>query len=195
MTITYRANQHIKLPDRAQHPRGGCGLSSHGTYPRKRPPGTRIARWYCPKGHCTFSLLPDHLAARFPGTLAHIEEVVATVEQARSVEAAADALRADPVTLAAAVRWVQRRVAPVRQLLIIVVGLLPQYLMGCVPTIAGLRERLACEQVLQALRPLVGAQLPVLAAPLGFGRRRAPRGERKRGRQQHMGRDPPVRRP
>jgi hypothetical protein len=45
------------------------------------------------------------------------------------------------------------------------------------------------------LRPLVGAQLPVLASPLGFGRRRALRGERKRGRQQHMGRDPPGRRP
>ena len=76
------------------HPHGGCGFARHSTYRRKKPPGTYIARWYCPQGHCTFSLLPDHLAARFPGTLAEIEQVVATVEQASSVEAAANALRA-----------------------------------------------------------------------------------------------------
>ena len=57
------------LPRCPLHPRGGCGLARHGSYARKRPAGTRIARWYCPQGHRTFSLLPDHLAARFPGTL------------------------------------------------------------------------------------------------------------------------------
>ena len=65
------------------HPRGGCGFARHGTYERMSPPGTQIARWYCPQGHRTFSLLPDHLAARFPGTLSEIEQVVATVEQAQ----------------------------------------------------------------------------------------------------------------
>jgi hypothetical protein len=29
----------------------------------------RIARWYCPEGHRTFSLLPDFLAAKLPGSL------------------------------------------------------------------------------------------------------------------------------
>ena len=52
------------LPRCPLHPRGGCSLARHGSYARKRPAGTRIARWYCPQGHCTFSLLPDYLAAR-----------------------------------------------------------------------------------------------------------------------------------
>lgn len=112
------------------HPRGGCGFARHGSYARVSPAGTRIARWYCPTGHCTFSLLPDHLAARFPGTLSEIEHVVATVEQAKSLEAAADRLRSDDITLPSAVRWVRRRVAAVRSLLTIVVGLFPQWVAG-----------------------------------------------------------------
>jgi hypothetical protein len=118
------------------HPGGGCGFAGHGTYSRVNPPGTRIARWYCPAGHCTFSLLPDHLAARLPGTLSQIEQVVAAVEQAPSLEAAADRLRGEDITLPSALRWVRRRVAPVRRLLTTVVGLLPQWLQGCVPQIS-----------------------------------------------------------
>ena len=75
------------------HPRGGCSLARHGTYARKRPAGTRIARWYCRESHTTFSLLPDCLAARLPGTLTELEEVVAEAEQARSLMAVADQLR------------------------------------------------------------------------------------------------------
>jgi hypothetical protein len=64
-------------------PNGGCGFARHGTYyARGTPPGTEIARWYCLTGHCTFSLLPDCLAARLPGTLAEVESVVRAVEQA-----------------------------------------------------------------------------------------------------------------
>ena len=55
------------------HPHGDCPLARHGTYARKTPPGTRIARWHCPESHTTFSLLPDCLAARLPGTLAELE--------------------------------------------------------------------------------------------------------------------------
>ena len=69
------------------HVQGGCGFCRHGTYGRQTPPGTKVARWRCPAGHCTFSLLPDHLAARLPGTLPEIEHVVATVEAARSLAA------------------------------------------------------------------------------------------------------------
>jgi hypothetical protein len=173
------------------HPRGGCGFARHGTYQRMNPPGTHIARWYCPQGHRTFSLLPDHLAARFPGTLSEIEQVVAVVEQARSLEAAADELRSDPVTLPSAVRWVRRRVRLVRALLTIVVGLLPQSLLGCVPAIAALRARLACPQVLVALREHAKAHLQALARPLGFRHRRAAGGEHQSGFQQCMGPDPP----
>ena len=50
---------------------------AHGTYARKTPRGTQIARWYCPESHMTFSLLPDCLAARLPGTLDEVEQVVA----------------------------------------------------------------------------------------------------------------------
>ena len=173
------------------HPRGGCGFARHGTYERKKPAGTLIARWYCPQGHHTFSLLPDHLAARFPGTLSQIEHVVATVERAKSVEAAADLLRRDAITLPSALRWVRRRLAPVRALLTIVVGLLPQRLLGCVPTIADLRTRLACEQVLVLLRELAQVHLPALARPLGFQHPAYAGGERNRRFQHRMGPDPP----
>ena len=155
------------------------------------PPGTRIARWYCPQAHRTFSLLPDHLAARFPGTLCEIEEVVAAVEQARSVEAAADRLRSDDITLPSAVRWVRRRVSAVRKLLTIVIGLFPQLLLGCAPRLTALRERLACDEVLVVLREVGELHLQALAPPLGFKHPRYRGGEREHRFQQHMGPDPP----
>jgi hypothetical protein len=52
----------------------------------------RIARYYCPTAHETFSLLPDCLASRFPSDLDDLERVVIHVEAARSVEAADDVL-------------------------------------------------------------------------------------------------------
>jgi hypothetical protein len=150
-----------------------------------------IARWYCRRGHCTFSLLPDHLAARFPGTLSEIEQVVAAVEQARSVEVAADALRRDPVTLPSAVRWVRRRVTAVRKLLTRVVGLFPQRLLGCAPSLAAFGERLLTEQVLMTLRDLAQIHLQALPRPLGFHPPRTAGGERSPGFQHYMGPDRP----
>lgn len=189
--VTREAWREARLLHCPVHPRGGCGFARHGTYARKSPAGTLIARWYCPQGHRTFSLLPDHLAARFPGTLSEIERVVATVEQARSLEAAADALRSDPVTLASAVRWVRRRVVPVRGLLTVLVGLLPQFFLGCAPTICALRERLSCEQVLMSSRELAQVHLQALAYPLGLQPPLYAGGERNRCFQQRMGPDPP----
>src|SRR5215472_10779438 len=87
------------------HPLGGCGFARHGTYRRTTPFGIRIARWYCPRGHQTFSLLPDFLAARLPGLLASIDAAVANASHARSMEDAADSLRTDDVSLPAAARW------------------------------------------------------------------------------------------
>jgi transposase-like protein len=191
--VTREAWREARLLRCPLHPHGGCGFCRHGTYARKTPPGTLIARWYCPKGHRTFSLLPDHLATRFPGTLSEIEQVVVAVEQASSLEAAADALRRDPVTLASAVRWVRRRVRLVRALLTIVVGLLPQSLLGCAPTIVAVRTRLAIPQVLVALRERVNAHLQALARPLGFGHRRTAGGDHQSALQQRMGPDPPPR--
>jgi len=189
--VTREAWREARLEGCPLHPRGGCGFSRHGTYPRVSPPGTLIARWYCPQGHCTFSLLPDHLAARFPGTLSEIEQVVAAVEQARSLEAVADGLRPDPITLPSALRWVRRRLALVRGLIVTVIGLLPQLLQGAAPTVVALRARLACPSALLALRAHAAVHLPALPRPLGFHPRVDPGGERRHRHQQRSGPDPP----
>jgi hypothetical protein len=189
--VTREAWREARLSHCPLHPRGGCGFARHGTYERKTPAGTLIARWYCPQGHRTFSLLPDHLAARFPGTLSEIEQVLITVEQAKSVEAAADALRSDPVTLTSAVRWVRRRVVPVRALLTILVGLFPQVLLGCTPSIGALRGRLSCAQVLLLMRELAQFHLQALAPPLGFRHPAYAGGKHQSNIQQRMGPDPP----
>ncbi|MFZ0788621.1 MAG: hypothetical protein WAM94_03245 [Chromatiaceae bacterium] len=55
-------------------------MARHGTYRRVSPLGTRIARWYCPTGPRTFSLLPDCLAARLSGTLSEVEALLTTKE-------------------------------------------------------------------------------------------------------------------
>jgi hypothetical protein len=73
----------------------------------------RITRYYCPTAHETVSLLPDCLASRFPSDIDDVERVVIHVEAARSVAAAADALRPDRV-LPFAIRWVRRRLRLVR---------------------------------------------------------------------------------
>ncbi len=195
------------------HPAGGCALARHGSYERKAPEGTRIARWYCPQGHCTFSLLPDHLAARLPGTLAELERVVQAAEQAPSQQACADALRPDAVSLPSALRWLRRRLQPTHALLLSAVTLLPQLLQGCAPTIAALRLRLqevsapavaspreadaapapapAPVPVLERLRALLALQLPALGRPLGFRHRCAAAARPAGSFQQHMGPDPP----
>lgn len=156
------------------------------------PPGTLIARWYCPLGHCTFSLLPDHLAARFPGTLTEIEAAVAVVESASSVEAAADALRTDEVTLTTAVRWIRRRLRLVRITLTAVVSLLPDLCLGTAPTIHGFRGLFASESVLMALRSVTAQHLAGLSRPLGLRPPQEKAGGCKNPVQQCMGPDPPA---
>lgn len=190
--VTGKLWRLASLPRCPLHPRGGCGFARHGTYERKTPPGTHIARWYCPQGHQTFGLLPDHLAARFAGPLDGIERVVAAAEGARSLEACADALRGDSVSLPSALRWVRRRLRAVRVLLQVAVGLLPQHLLGVRPTIAGVRERLGCGSVLLRLRELLAAHLAALAFPLGFGHRGSGGARCASAFQQPMGRDPPT---
>ena len=107
--VRARAWRDARLSRCPNHPQGGCSFARHGTYARKTPRGTRIARWYCPQSHTTFSVLPDFLAARLPGTLDELEEVVAHAERAPSLLAAANALRTDAVALPGAMRWVRRR--------------------------------------------------------------------------------------
>ena len=170
---------------------GGCSFARHGAYARKTPRGTRIARWYCPESHTTFSLLPDCLAARLPGTLDEVEQVVAHAEQAPSRSAAGDALRTDPVELPGAMRWVERRVRLVHHVLTIVIGLLPECLARCIAEMGAVRARLDTDTALVALRTLTAAQLRALPAPLGFHPHRLNTTNRNRERQHKMGPDPP----
>lgn len=114
----------------------------------------RIARYYCPTAHETFSLLPDCLASHFPGALDPIEQVVATVEAARSVEAAADVLRPD-ITLPSAVRWVRRRLRPIRLALLTVVTLVRDRFTGDA-RLAAVRAALATSSALMALPAPLG---------------------------------------
>ena len=173
------------------HPHGRCSLARHGTYTRKTPRGTHIARWYCPESHTTFSLLPDCLAARLPGELDTLEAVVAHAEQAPSLAAAADALRRDAVELPGAMRWVERRVRLVHHVLSIVIGLLPDLLARCVTEVGAVRTRLETETAVRTLRVLTAAQLPALPAPLGFQPHRLDTTNRLRALQHKMGPDPP----
>jgi len=189
--VTRRAWELATLPRCPLHPRGGCGFARHSAYERKTPPGTWIARWYCRQGHCTFSLLPDHLAARFPGELVTLEQTILAVAQASSVEAAADAVRPDDITLPSAVRWMRRRLRLVSAALITVIGLFPDQLCSCAPHLLAVGARLECGPVLPALRAFAHAHLAVLPRPLGFGHRGAVGGAARRGFQHDLGPDPP----
>lgn len=186
--VSSKAWEHAILAVCPVHRGKACGFARHGTYERKTPPGTRVPRWYCSAAHCTFSLLADCFAAKLPGTLAEIEEVVLGVEQAPSQEKAAESIRTD-IELAGALRWMRRRLFLVRVTLITLVGLIPALLVGTAPTIGGFRRRLGVEPVLAELREIAAAHLAWLPPPLGFGPhpKRAP--PRCRTRQQSMGTD------
>ena len=166
--VKRRAWRDATLKRCPNHPRGGCSFARHGTYPRKRPRGARVARWYCPESHMTFSRLPDCLAARLGGTLQAIEDAVAAAEAAPSLAKAADALRCDAVHLPGAMRWLGRRVRAVHRNLAAVRGLWPERFLKCPPEVGAFRERLKTEAVLVGLRGRCEGQLAQLAPPLGF---------------------------
>lgn len=130
-----------------------------------------IARWYCEDAHCTFSLLPDFLPSRLPGTLEELEEVVLAIERAPSLEKAADLVRKDNVFLPGALRWMRRRRNLVRAVLLALIGLMPDLLSGRQPTIVDFREALAPTPVLPKLRGIAAEHLGSLPPPLGFGPR------------------------
>lgn len=170
-----------------EHPGGGCGFARHGTYRRAEPSGCLIARYYCPLGKRTYSLLPDCLAARLPGDLAEVETVVATVEASRSLESAAALLRPD-IELPGAIRWTRRRVKAIRVALLACVTLFPQTL-PVAPTVTALRAHLKHEHVLQSLRDIATNQLHSLGKPLGFFQRTEPRDGDSRHLQHNPGPD------
>ena len=173
------------------HPSGGCSFARHGTYERVNPPGTQVPRWYCPEGHCTFSLLADCFACRLSGSLQELEEVIVAVEQAHTQEAAADELRAD-IELPGALRWMRRRLKPVHAALKLIVGLFPDLLAGCPATVCGFRQWLGIDFVLPALREIAQEQLVQLPPPVGLRPPWARGGDSKAPNQHQVGPDPPV---
>jgi len=74
----------------------------------------------------SFSLLPDCLASRLPGTLLEIEDVVAKVENSPSQQTAADVIRID-IELPGALRWMRRRIFLVKVALRLLIELLPVF--------------------------------------------------------------------
>ena len=131
--VRRQAWKEAKLEHCPLHPKGGCGLAKHGTYRRKFPAGTKIARWYCPDAHVTFSLLPDCLASRLSGTLIEVEAVIDQVENSPSQEAAVQNLRID-IEFAGILRWIRRRIFLVRCALSLLIELIPSLPAGCRPT-------------------------------------------------------------
>jgi hypothetical protein len=158
-----------------------------------------VARWYCPKTPCTFSLLPDCLAARLCGTLVErlcgtlveVETAALAVEQAPSLERAADPLRRD-IDLPGAMRWTQRRALRVRAALTALRGLLPEPFADCPARISAFRGRLGVEPVLPALREMAAPWLHELPAPLGLRPEPRTDGDVPQSEQHNPGPDPPA---
>jgi len=90
-------------------PRCRATIPRHGTYARKVPDGTRIARFYCRPCKMTVSSLPSFLAAGYSETLAVQKGAVASVGAHPTFDAAARAMRPD-IELQGARRWLRRRV-------------------------------------------------------------------------------------
>jgi len=173
------------------HPHGGCGFARHGYYERVKPPGCRIARWYCRLGHQTFSLLPDCLAARWSGSLAEIEAAVDVVEKAPSLEAATATMRLE-IELPGVLRWLHRRAQTIHTTLVLLKGLVPAYFVNTAPTLAAFRHTLDVEVVLVLLRETAADFLPALPPPLGFRPPVVNDNANDNARQQRAGPDPPT---
>ena len=193
--VRAEAWREARLERCPNHPHGGCSVARHGTYERKTPPGAKVPRWYCRESHTTIGLLADCLASHLPGTLDDLEAVVVAAEEAGSLEEAANAVRRpeddDAVALPGAMRWVRRRVRLVHDVLVRVIGLIPDRLAGCAATMVAVRDRLGTDRALMKLRALVAAQLPMLPSPLGFQVCGIGVPGRSLTFQQSMGPDPP----
>ncbi len=188
--VRRQAWRDAKLEKCPLHSEGGCSFSSHGTYSRQSPRGTKIARWYCPEGHCTFSRLPDCLSSRLPGSLIEAEDAINKVENAPSQEFAVRDFRID-ISYDGVLHWIRRRLFLVRAGLILLIELLPALLQDCSPSISSFRTALGVEYVLPALRMHAEPYLHILPPPIGFGPHPHHK-KRKKIRFQHKtGSDPP----
>lgn len=189
--ILTEAWKEAKLDSCPTHPQEGCGFGKNGTYSRKYPQGAKVARWYCAKGHQTFSLLPDCLSSRLSGSLNEVESIILEVEKSPSQERAADKIRID-IELPGALRWIRRRLKPVQSSLAMLIELMPCLFSQCLPTICSFRSVLCVEPVLAELRSCADLYLHLLPPPVGFGPRIEPKKFKKNHFQHKTGTDPPL---
>ena len=95
--ITQRGWESASLVRCPLHPGGGCGMRRHTSYERHNPAGLVVPRWYCRKGHTTFSLVPDFAASYVSDSLPAIEAAVLAFEAqsaaGATVAAIAESLR------------------------------------------------------------------------------------------------------
>ena len=118
------------------------------------------------EGHRTFSLLPDFLAVGLSGLLAAVDDSITVATSAKSMEAAADALRGPDVTLPSAVRWLRRRIRAVRTALAHVT---PEMVVGAPARESAPQIDPDKGRVLLGLRRSLSPQiLNSIPAPLGF---------------------------
>lgn len=170
--VTERGWEQATLERCPFHPQGGCGLEKLGTYVRVEPPGTRIARFWCPDQEASISLLPSFLAARMSGTLAAVEDIVTAVEEAGGIAAAVETVHPsdveEAISLAGALRSIGRRASSIRSALLAIATLMPEMFFGVSPTLASFRAHLSVRRVLVLLRELAERHLHALPTPLGF---------------------------
>lgn len=157
-------------------PRCNDGIPRHGTYPRKTPEGTQIARFYCRACHLTVSLLPSFLAAGFSDTLAVQQVAVEAVDVHDSFDAAAIALRPG-IELQGARRWLRRRL----------------YRHALTLTLASTALGLDSDAVaVFELRDNASQLIRALPTPVGLSHRPLVHWRPSSPKQQPMGPDPPA---
>lgn len=186
--VTQKAWRQASVEFCPLHPGGGCSFRRHGTYPRREPPGMRIARWYCRDAQTTFSALPDCMAARIVGSLDEVEAVVLAAESL-GMEAAAQDLRAE-IDLPGVMRWLRRRRDLVRAALLALITALPARL-GTIARVEAVRAVLETDRALVAVREIGADHLHALTYPLGFRRPRRRMAKRDLVTQHETGPDPP----
>jgi len=131
------------------------------------------------------------LSARLPGTLKQVEDVIDEVERSPSQEDAVQRIRLD-VFLPGALRWVRRRILPIRSALTMLIDLIPSMFSTCDPTLASFCCALNARPVLLELRQLAEPFLQVLPPPLGFVSLTGPKKRKKIHFQHKTGTDPPY---
>jgi hypothetical protein len=172
---SYVCRQGWKKASIQRCPKCKNGMRRHGTYERKHPAGTRIARQYCHPCRLTLSLLPEFLAAGFGDSLGEFHAAITTWQEQPYFDDAAAMLRPD-IEQQGARRWLRRRV-----LRCAVILTLAATALGC-----------AAEDLnvfmLRESHPQLIAHLPT---PIGLSHRQAGRKDAATTVQHSVGPDPP----